>query len=224
MILSVVIPCYNEEKTIEQIVKNLEQLDLGRIEKQLIIVDDGSGEQTISLLKKIEQRHLVVYLKENKGKGFALRKGFKHVSGDIVIIQDADLEYDVNDYTSLIKPIVEGRADVVYGSRFLTNNKENEFSKGVKLLTKITNLLYGTKLTDEATCYKVFRSDILKDLDLRCERFEFCPEVTAKISKKNIQIKEIPINYNPRTRDEGKKIKFKDGIEALWTLVKYRFL
>ncbi|MDI6715607.1 MAG: glycosyltransferase family 2 protein [Actinomycetota bacterium] len=223
MKLSVIIPCYNEKATILEILRKVQEVS---IDKEIIIVDDGSTDGTRELLSGLSDDNVKVILHEkNKGKGAAIRTGIGHASGDIIIIQDADLEYDPNDYPALVKPIENGDALVVYGSRLLRQNNISylRYFLGGKLITLITNLLYGTKITDEPTCYKVFRADLLKSLDLKCTRFEFCPEVTAKIAKKHIKIHEVPISYYPRSLEEGKKIGWKDGIEAILTLLKYRF-
>ena len=226
MKLSIIIPAYNEEKTIEKIIALVQEANIGEVTKEIVVVDDGSKDNTLSTLKGIKGIKLISH-KKNAGKGSATRTGIRHSTGDIIIIQDADLEYDPRDYNALIQPIIEGRAKVVYGSRRL--NKKNKKHSGVffyiggMIMTIATNLLYpSAKLTDEATCYKVFRSDIIKSIDLKCKRFEFCPEVTAKILKKGIKIKELPISYYPRGVDEGKKINWKDGVEGIWTLIKYR--
>jgi dolichol-phosphate mannosyltransferase len=166
----------------------------------------------------------IIYHEKNKGKGAAIRTAIKHVTGDIVVIQDADLEYDPNDYVALVKPIMDGTTTVVYGSRQLgLSNKHSyvSFYLGGRLLTILTNLLYRSHITDEPTCYKVFKSETLKSIPLNCARFEFCPEVTAKVLKRKIQIVELPIHYYPRKKEEGKKIKWKDGVHAIWTLLKY---
>jgi glycosyltransferase involved in cell wall biosynthesis len=225
MKLSIVIPCYNEKETILKLLEKVEAVDLGDVEKEIIIVDDKSTDGTRELLKSQNSDHKLVLHGENRGKGYALRTGFEHVTGDIVIIQDADLEYDPEDYKQLIQPIVEGKARVVYGSR---ERKKNEpsgklFLLGGKFLTWLTNVLYGSDLTDEPTCYKVFDATLLKEIPLTCRRFEFCPEVTAKILKRGIDIAEEPISYYPRSKEQGKKINWRDGFEAVWTLIKYRF-
>jgi len=229
MKLSVVIPAYNEQATIRQVVDNVKMID---IDKEIIIVDDGSTDGTGDIIKRVksEKNNQVraVHHPKNKGKGAAIRTGIRFASGDIILIQDADSEYDPNDYYKLVKPILEGKAAVVYGSRRL--NKSNKQYSGLQyylgglFLTLLTNMLYGTSITDEPTCYKVFKKEVIKNMKLRCERFEFCPEVTAKIAKKKIKIYEVPISYHPRHKKEGKKIDFGDFIEAIWTLVKYRFL
>jgi glycosyltransferase involved in cell wall biosynthesis len=225
MKLSIIIPAYNEEATIKQLIEKVKQVDLNEIEKEIIIVNDNSTDKTKKILENISGIK-VIHHKKNLGKGYAIRTGIKFVTGDITIIQDADLEYDPNDYYSLIKPIIEGKAQAVYGSRRL--KKENiqyarfSFYLGGLTLTWIANLLYNVKITDEPTCYKVFRTELLKRMNLKSKRFEFCPEVTAKIAKRGIKIHEVPIHYYPRTAKEGKKIKAKDWIEAVWTLIKYR--
>jgi glycosyltransferase involved in cell wall biosynthesis len=161
------------------------------------------------------------------GKGYAIRTGLNYVTGDMVIIQDADLEYDPEDYKNLIIPIMAGKAKVVYGSRNLGRGKHEKsyfsFYIGGIFLSKMANFLYRLNITDEATCYKTFRTDVIKGINLKCKRFEFCPEITAKIAKKGIKILEIPISYHPRKKSEGKKINWKDGVEAIWTLIRYRF-
>ncbi|MDI6892706.1 MAG: glycosyltransferase family 2 protein [Actinomycetota bacterium] len=224
MKLSVIIPCYNEKENILEILKRVEAVDL---EKEIIIVDDCSTDGTREVLVTLPpERARVIHHAENKGKGSAIRTGLQQVTGDIVIIQDADLEYDPNDYYELVKPVLEGRAEVVYGSRVLRRDVEISYLRyyfGGRFLSWLTNLLYGANITDEPTCYKVFKADVLKGLDLRCRRFEFCPEVTAKLCKRGYKIQEVPISYHPRSIEQGKKIGWRDGIEAIWTLIKYRF-
>jgi len=219
-------PIYNEKSTLEEIFQKIVAVP---IEKEIIMVDDGSTDGTRDILKKYEKLNFVkvIYQKNNFGKGSAIRAGIPHVSGDITIIQDADLEYDPNDYLKLVRPIKDKKEKVIYGSRF--KNKSNKhsyrsFYLGGLFVSFITNILYWQKLTDEPTCYKVFDTELLKSIKLNCTGFEFCPEVTAKVAKKGIKIKEIPINYYPRTLDEGKKITWKDGIQAIWVLLKYRFV
>jgi dolichol-phosphate mannosyltransferase len=225
MKLSIVIPCYNEERTVIDLLNKVHDVDLGDVEKEIIVVDDKSTDRTLELLRSNNTYDKLLTHEVNMGKGMALRTGFAAVTGDIVIVQDADLEYDPNDYRELIAPIIAGEAQVVYGSR---NLKENEFSYksfqlGGKLVTFITNLLYGSNLTDEPTCYKVFDARLLERIPLTCRKFEFCPEVTAKVLRQKIKIIEKPINYFPRHKKEGKKIKWTDGIEAILTLFKWRF-
>ncbi len=225
-VLSIVIPCYNEEATIEAILQKIEEVELS-IDKQIVIIDDGSKDSTPQLLQKYQDRHTLILNPENRGKGFALRTGFEQATGDIIIVQDADLEYHPDDYQKLIQPILDGDYEVVYGSRIL--NKSNKrhsalrFYWGGLLVTFMTNLIYGSKLTDQPTCYKVFKRETLMSIPLECEGFEFCSEVTAKILKRKIPILELPIKYSPRKIEEGKKIRWTDGLIAVRTLLKYRF-
>ncbi len=225
MKLSIIIPCYNEKDTILEILKRVEAVDL---EKEIIVVDDNSTDGTQELLQGISPRRAKVISRDGpRGKGAAIREGLKHVTGDVVVIQDADLEYDPNDYYELVRPIEEGKASVVYGSRIRKHNNKISYLRyywGGRLLTFITNILYKAGITDEPTGYKVFKTEALKGLDLKCMRFEFCPEVTAKLRKRGYQIYEVPISYYPRSLTAGKKIGWRDGLEAIWTLVKYRFV
>ncbi len=227
--LSIVVPVYNEYKTILDILSKLDKADLGIIEKEIIIVDDFSTDGTRNLLKSLENRFKIIYHERNLGKGAALRTGFQHVTGDLVVVQDADLEYDPNDLKKMLEKFSEPGVQVVYGSRRLHHNyfarrhSGHIFAFGGIFLTWLTNLLYSTKISDESTCYKMFKTDLLKSIDLQCQRFEFCPEITAKIAKKRVKIYEVPINYFPRHKNEGKKINWEDGLEAIWTLFKYRF-
>lgn len=226
--LSIIIPAYNEKSSIKEIINKVKAV---MIQKEIIIVDDGSVDGTRQILKEIKDPEIKIILHErNYGKGYAVRTGIKAAAGDIIIIQDADLEYDPNDYEALIEPILSGKADVVYGSRWLNKHKFhdgplpfNAFRFGRWLLTVLTNLLYGTRITDEPCCYKVFKANVIKNIPLVCERFEFCPEVTAKVSRRGYKIYEVPVNYYPRSFKEGKKIGYYDGLEALATLLKYRF-
>ncbi|MBM3233805.1 glycosyltransferase family 2 protein [Candidatus Pacearchaeota archaeon] len=228
MKLSIIIPAYNEEKTIKEIIEKVKKVKLP-IKKEIVVIDDCSKDNTSEILKKIKGIKVVRHPgNKNLGKGRAIRTGLKNITGDIVIVQDADLEYNPEDYNKLLEPIIKGRAEVVYGSRNLGKGKNEHsytsFYIGGVFLSKLANLLYRIKITDEATCYKMMKADIIKNLNLKCKRFEFCPEVTAKIAKKGIKILEIPIYYSPRKMAEGKKIKWKDGVEAIWTLIKYRFV
>ena len=226
MKISVVIPVYNEIDTIEEI---LARVDKVPIKKEIIVIDDLSIDGTRERLKKIvadKENVKVIYHSRNRGKGAALRTGFESVTGDIVIIQDADLEYDPDEYPNLLEPISDGRADVVYGSRFIGGPHRVLFFwhyVGNKLLTLISNALTNLNLTDMETCYKVFKSQILKDINLKSNRFGFEPEFTAKVSKKRLRIYEVPISYSGRTYSEGKKITWKDGIVALCLIFWYRF-
>lgn len=228
MKLSIIVPVFNEKNTIAEILKKIETADLG-VEKEIIIVDDFSTDGTREILKTTENKFKVFYHDKNYGKGMALRTGFKEMTGDLVVIQDADLEYDPNDLKILLNKIADEDLQVVYGSRRLNHSylkgrhSGHLFAIGGILLTWLTNFLYGTDITDEPTCYKMFRTDLLRNIDLKCVRFEFCPEITAKIAKRGIKIQEAPINYCPRHKNEGKKINWRDGLEAVWTLLKYRF-
>ncbi|MCM8822293.1 MAG: glycosyltransferase family 2 protein [Candidatus Omnitrophica bacterium] len=226
MKLSVIIPVYNEAATIEAVIDRVLSVP---VEKEIIVVDDGSTDGTKQLLEKIFNNRnssiKLIFQPENQGKGSAIRRGLLEATGDAIVIQDGDLEYDPMDFINLIEPIEQGKAVVVYGSRILGKNPKSSFSfyLGGRFLSFFTNFLYGTSITDEPTCYKMFKADLIKSIDLRCKGFEFCPEVTAKIAKKKIKILERPISYKPRTKKEGKKIRWKDGIIAIWTLIKYRF-
>jgi len=222
--ISVIIPAYNEKNTIEEVIRRVLEVN---IPKEIIVVDDGSVDGTTEILQKIQKENgqiKVEYLTENQGKGAAIQAGLKEITGDIVIIQDADLELNPHEYSTLIKPIVEKKAKVVYGSRFL--NKVNGLSTfsyvGNKAVTWATNFLYGTHLTDQATGYKVFESDVIRRIPLERRGFEFCSEVTAKVRRLGYDIVEIPVSYVPRPKEEGKKVTWKDGFKALQTLWKYR--
>ncbi|MGQ0634382.1 MAG: glycosyltransferase family 2 protein [Planctomycetaceae bacterium] len=225
--LSVVIPVYNEAATI---VPLLEKVCATSISKQVIIVDDGSKDQTVALIEDWRSKNAVEEIEllahgVNRGKGAAIRTGLTAVRGEVTIVQDADLEYDPNDYEALVAPILSGEADVVYGSRYLNRNNHLPWTPNracVHLLNLMVWVLYGQRISDEATCYKVFRSSLWPRFDLKCERFEFCPEVTAKVCRLGLRIHEIPIRYYPRTVKEGKKIGWRDGVEAISTLLYWR--
>lgn len=224
MKLSVIIPCFNEAGTIKEIIKRVEAVD---IDKEIIVVDDCSTDNTADIIQSLAPgRVKAVQHEKNIGKGAAIRTGIKKVTGDIIIIQDADLEYDPQDYPALLEPFGDSDVQVVYGSRILRKGFKKSYERyylGGRVVSIVTNLLYGTNITDEPTCYKLFRTELLKSLDVQAQRFEFCPEVTAKIAKRGIKIVEVPISYEPRSLEEGKKIGWIDGIEAIWTLLRYRF-
>ncbi len=227
MHLSVVIPCYNEKDTIEQIIKRVKAAPF---DKEIIIVDDYSTDGTRDILKNLTADDTpvrVFFHARNHGKGASLRTGFKYCSGDIVIVQDADLEYDPSDYPQLIAPIDDGKAEVVYGSRFLGVHRAFAFANymGNKALNLVTNILYNTILTDMETGYKAFRREVIQGINIECERFNFEPEITAKVLRRGYRIYEVPISYAGRDALEGKKLNiWKDGPEALWALIKYRFV
>ncbi|KKR38177.1 glycosyl transferase [Candidatus Woesebacteria bacterium RIFOXYA1_FULL_40_18] len=238
MKLSIIIPVYNEEETINEILKRVAKAKLPKgVEKEIVVVDDASEDksklkaQKSKLQLKIQNLRLLVH-KTNQGKGAAVRTGIKSVTGDIILIQDADLEYDPDDYSRLIEPILLNYTEVVYGTRLknyplkIFGTRKTPFLThylGNKFLTFVTNLLYGDGLSDMETCYKVFTKSIAKRLKLKSNRFEFEPEITAKILKMGYKIYEVPIKIKPRGYEEGKKITWKDGFIALWTLIKYRF-
>ncbi|MDD4938198.1 MAG: glycosyltransferase family 2 protein [Candidatus Shapirobacteria bacterium] len=229
--ISIVIPIYNEEKTVRKIVERVLSVDLGKIKKEIILINDGSSDSSRVVLNKLKKEYgvLVISHKKNKGKSCALRTGFKKMTGDVVVIQDGDLEYNPNDFKKMIDKMLKfDDVRVVYGSRRL--NKENvqysglSFYMGGLLLTVMANVVYGTRITDEPTCYKMFDTKLLRKIKLKSKRFEFCPEVTAKVAKSGIKIYEVPISYNPRHVNQGKKIRLKDFFEAFWVLLKYKFI
>lgn len=226
MKISIIIPVYNEVNVIPMVLDRVMKAALpAGCEKEIIIVDDGSTDGTSEILDRYHGLVAIHHSVENFGKGAAIRIGIRKATGDIVLIQDGDLEYDPNDYLKVLQPIVDGQATVVYGSRFMGNLEGMKFANWLanKILTTTTNILYTSSITDEATAYKAFRIDVLRAMRLRCLRFEFCPEVTAKVRRLGHTIHEVPIKYNARGILEGKKIRWQDGFHAMWTLVKYRF-
>lgn len=243
--LSVIIPHYNEKSSVEALIRKVVAVP---VEKEIIFVDDGSDAETVRFLKnRVEGKHpylRMIYHLQNQGKGSAIRSGLKEAKGDIIIIQDADLEYDPKDYLTIIQAFDDPSVHVVYGTRFKNVNKRlfiwhwlcNRFFKthyeirylhhflGIQVLNLLANSLYFANITDEATCYKAFRKKVLDKIDLKCKGFEFCPEVTAKVRKAGYKIAEVPISYHPRSRAEGKKLNWRHGFEAIYTLVRYRFV
>lgn len=228
--LSIIIPVYNEEKTILEVINRVKKVKLKNIKKEIIIVDDFSTDNTKKILTKLKEGSLKIFFhNENQGKGAAIRTGLKYASGDIILIQDADLEYNPEEYGNLLKPIMENKTKVVYGSRIaaIKNNLKNMYKMhylGNIILTGMTNILYASRITDMETGYKVFKREVIKNIKLKAKRFDFEPEITAKILKRKYKIKEVQISFAGRKFKEGKKITWRDGITALFYLIKYRFI
>ena len=233
--LSIIIPCFNEKKTIVKVINKLKKLK--KIKKQIILIDDGSNDGTREVIKKKLNKKIdkIIFHENNKGKGAAIISSLRYIKGNLIIIQDADLEYDPRDYYKLVKPFSNPSILAVYGSRVLGRKKKinfmriNDFPKNFRIfgnyvLTKMSNFLNGQSLTDVHTCYKILRKDIFLKLNLKEKGFSFCPEVTTKLAKLSCEIKEVPINYNGREVKDGKKIRFKDAVSALITILKYKYL
>src|SRR5271168_126065 len=220
--VSVIVPVYNEAAHLDEL---LRAIQASPVKKEIIIVDDGSTDGTREKLQALPpiDNVTVVFHDRNYGKGAAIRTALAYARGEYVLIQDSDLEYDPQDYPALLRPLETGKANVVYGVRPDRPERGLRFFLGAKLLTYLTNLLYGAGIHDEATCYKVFRRSVIAQIDLECQRFEFCPEVTAKLCRMGEKIAEVPISYAPRSAGEGKKIRHSDGWLAIWTLLRYRF-
>ncbi len=232
-ILSVLVPAYNEEKNIRKILNKVCRVQLiHNIGLEIVVVNDCSTDNTLTEATRFiaENPHVKIILhshEKNQGKGAAIKSAIALSTGNIIVIQDADLEYDPEDYNLMLPYIISGDYKVVYGSRFLNRQNKHSYRSfylGGRLVSIVTNILYGLNLTDEPTCYKMFDANVLKNITLNCIGFEFCPEVTAKVVKAKNKIKEVPIHYYPRSIEEGKKIKWYDGLEAIWTLLKYRFI
>jgi glycosyltransferase involved in cell wall biosynthesis len=226
--LSVIVPVYNEAETVVQVIERVLSVDLEGFEREIIVVNDGSTDGTAEILERMDSQWpdlvKVDNHEQNRGKGAAVRTALEHVTGDIVITQDADLEYDPEDYPKLLALFEDPTVQVVYGSRNLRKNPRSSWSFywGGRLVSWVSNLLYGSELTDEATGYKLLRADLLRSLDLQADGFEFCPEVTSKVLRRGVKIHEVPISYQPRSLEEGKKISWRDGLQAIWTLVRHR--
>lgn len=225
--LSVIVPVFNERNTVVEVLRRMRAVELpDGIDREIIVVDDGSVDGTRDVLNQLRDSTVRILLNDdNRGKGAAVRTGLQVATGDYVLIQDADLEYDPEDWPKLIAPVMRGRAQVVYGSRFTGERRNMLFLHwiGNRMLSFVTNVLYNTTLSDMETCYKLVDRELLLDLRLRCRRFDIEPEITAKILKRRIRIYEVPISYMGREFDEGKKITWRDGFAALWTLAKFRF-
>ena len=226
--LSIVMPVYNEKDLILDVLKKVNEIKIDGVDIEIIVVDDCSTDGTREILKEEASKYAnkVLYHEVNQGKGAALKTGFSEITGNIAIVQDADFEYDPMEIPSVIKPIIDGEADVVYGSRFLDSEykgyKQNQLAN--KILTGLSNLMTGLKVTDMETCYKAFKREFIQGITIKSNRFDFEPEITAKIMKKKARLKEVPISYNGRAHSEGKKINWKYGIHAILTLIKYRFI
>ena len=229
--LSIIIPAYNEGANLAAVLRKVLQVELPHgIGKEIIVVNDGSTDDTAAYAEAFVGSDAAASVKllnhsVNMGKGMAIRTALPAVSGDYVVIQDADEELDPNDYVVMLNKMIDNNLPVVYGSRFLVGGRQGSrfFYYGNRILTALANILYGQHLTDEATCYKMFTAPLLKSVNLQCRGFEFCPEVTAKIARRGLKIQEVPISYFPRTREQGKKVRLTDGLIAAWWLIKYRF-
>ncbi len=224
--VDIIIPVYNEQDTIENILETVNNTDFYGLKKNIVVVDDCSVDSTREILKKYEDKFQIIYKEKNGGKGSAVSRGIKESKGDIVLIQDADLEYDPRDYSKLVELIVKGEADAAFGSRFLNKSANNFMFLSYlanRFLTLLTNILYGTELTDMETCYKAIKREFVQNMEIKSRKFDLEPEITAKLVKNGAKIKELPISYNARGYESGKKITCKDGIMAIYALLKYRF-
>ncbi len=225
--VSIIIPVFNEKDTLNLLLEKVEQANFAGLEKEIIMVDDCSSDGTTDILRELSKSYKVFFHEKNQGKGAAIRTAVKEATGDFVVIQDADLEYLPDDYDKLLPLLINDEADVVYGSRFLdaTNSKNFILKNKIanKFLTLLTQILYGVPITDMETCYKAFRREFIQKITIKSNRFDFEPEITAKVAKQKARLKEVPISYFGRGHDEGKKINWKDGIHAIFAIIKFRF-
>ena len=226
--VSIIIPVFNEKNTIKALLEKVQNANFSGLEKEIIMVDDFSNDGTTEILRELSKNYKVFFHEKNQGKGAAIRTAIKEATGDFVVIQDADLEYLPDDYDKLLPLLINDEADVVYGSRFKNQeNSKNFILKNKianKFLTLLTNILYGAEITDMETCYKAFKRELIQSITIKSNRFDFEPEITAKIMKKKARLREVPISYFGRGHEEGKKINWKDGIHAILTLIKFRFI